>query len=452
MRKTAVLLLSCLGMVAASAQQVHVEPCGHDLVMENLEKQYPGFRQACDKAYMNSVFPKAGVTPRKTVIRDTIYWYDTIYTIPVVVHVLYNGSAENIHDSLIMNQLEVLNQDFMRLNPDTGNTRNIFRKVAGNVRFKFELAKTTPGGAATTGIVRKSTSKSYFNANTDDVKYSSTGGDDAWDPANYLNIWVCDMYNPGSSGLILGYAYPPYGHPNWPSNNWVADARQGVVMHYAVMGRNNPLATGGALGTSNKGRVATHEVGHYFGLRHIWGDAFIPNCTASDYIDDTPLQGRRSNFDCVLGQNTCTDPTNDLPDQVENYMDYSSHTCQNMFTRRQVQVMRLAIAEYRSSLPIKTEIVQRMRIYDTVVYNDVKIYASSGQKAVVEVRNEDLLNTLKVDVYNMSGQLIYRELPVSRNENYISTVNFAPGVYIFNLKRADNGRSVKLEKLYIGRN
>ena len=69
---------------------------------------------------------------------------------------------------------------------------------------------------------------------------------------------------------MLGFAYPPFGHPSWSQNSWVGDANQGVVLHYKVVGRNNPLSVGGALGSSDKGRVAVHEFGHYFGLRHIW--------------------------------------------------------------------------------------------------------------------------------------------------------------------------------------
>jgi hypothetical protein len=437
----------------ASAQTPTIDRCGYDQVMENLEKQYPGFRAAYDRAYIRSIKGNQ-VLPRKISIKDTTYFYDTIYTIPVVFHILYNNATENLHDSLVFNQLEVLNQDFSRLNPDTGNTRSIFKSRAGSTRFKFVLAANDPSGNPTTGIIRKTTTRSFFSSASNNIKIAAQGGSRAWNPAKYLNVWVGDLddQNP-STGLLLGYAYPPFGHPNWPSSIWVADTMQGVVLHYQIFGRNNPRATG-ALAASRKGRVAIHEFGHYFGLRHIWGDPpfFTPGCAVDDYLYDTPNQGSRSNFNCNFGANTCTDPKDDLPDMVENYMDYSSEPCQNMFTRQQIQVMRNVIKDYRDSLPIKVEVVEKMRIFDTVVYNEVKIFArNSNQTAVVEVTNEELLNTLTLSVYDAAGRVMMADVPVDRNEMIFSTVRFAPGVYVFQLRRVDSKKPVKTEKLFINK-
>jgi hypothetical protein len=191
------------------------------------------------------------------------------------------------------------------------------------------------------------------------------------------------------------------------ATSWVGGKDQGVVLHYKMVGRNNPLATTPVLAAANKGRVAVHEVGHFLGLRHIWADdqGTFNRCMLDDYIDDTPLQGLGSNFDCNKNLNSCIEPKNDMPDMVENYMDYSTHLCQNMFTKQQAITMRNALTDFRKDLPIKTEIIVKARIYDTIVYNEVLIYPVAAQsKLVIELRNQDLLDNLSVEIYNMIGQ------------------------------------------------
>jgi hypothetical protein len=193
-------------------------------------------------------------------------------------------------------------------------------------------------------------------------------------------------------------------------------------------------------------------VGHFLGLRHIWADdQFSANrCIADDFIDDTPLQGIGAGFTCNLGGNTCIEPVNDLPDMFENYMDYSTEACQNLFTKRQVQMMRTSITDFRTELPIKTEIVTRMRVFDTVVYDEVLIYPISAESdVVVEIRNEEILEALDIQFYNLLGQTMTEPKQLLTNETRFDTQTWADGFYVAVLKRISDGKVIRKQKLFV---
>ena len=223
-------------------------------------------------------------------------------TIPVVVHVIYNNSAENVSDAQIQSQIDVLNEDFRRLNADADGTW----PQAADSDIEFCLASVDPNGNATNGITRTSTSTSAFGTN-DQMKFNSSGGKDAWSRDDYMNIWVCDI-----SGGILGYAqFPGSG----------SAATDGIVIDYAYFGRG-----GSAQAPFDLGRTATHEVGHWLNLRHIWGDG---GCGVDDFVSDTP-ESDASNGGCATGHVSCGST-----DMVQNYMDYSDDACMNLFTNGQ---------------------------------------------------------------------------------------------------------------------
>ncbi|QNH62688.1 M43 family zinc metalloprotease [Hymenobacter sediminicola] len=227
-----------------------------------------------------------------------------IVTIPVVVHVLYNTAAENVPASQITAQIDVLNKDFAKLNSDAGLVPAAFSGLAANTNIQFVLAKRDPSGNATTGIIRKSTKTRSWSTN-DAVKNSKRGGDDAWPAGQYLNLWVCNLGN----GL-LGYAQFPGG----------AASTDGVVVLYSSL-------PGGSAAPYNKGRTATHEVGHWLNLRHIWGDASCGN----DLVSDTPTQ-QTANYGCPSFPHiTC----NNQGDMSMNYMDYTDDACMYMFSTGQ---------------------------------------------------------------------------------------------------------------------
>ncbi len=243
-----------------------------------------------------------------------------LITIPVVVHVLYKDASQNISDQQIQSQIAVLNQDYRRLNADTSNTVSIFDTIAADAQIEFCLAGLDPQGNPTNGITRTSTAGGqflgYFSPFFEDAKYDSLGGKNAWPTDQYLNIWVCELF-PG----LLGYA-------QFPGD---AAASDGVVVTYTAFG-----TMGTVTAPSTLGRTTTHEVGHWLGLYHIWGDD--NDCTTgSDSVYDTPNATSASQSDCQVARNSCSneDPwwgSIDPTDNVQNYMDYSNDSCMNMFT------------------------------------------------------------------------------------------------------------------------
>ena len=220
--------------------------------------------------------------------------------IPVVVNVLYRTAAENISDALIQSQIDVLNKDFTATNPDFSSTPAEFAGVAANVDITFELVQ----------IIRKSTTKTSWGTN-DVMKNAKRGGIAPTSPTTTLNMWACTI-----GGGILGYAQFPGG----------AASTDGVVIDSKYFGVSS---NSGASYPYNLGRTASHEVGHWMNLRHIWGDA---SC-GSDLVSDTPVH-KTSNFGVPVYPyvSTCLPAHNEM---TMNYMDYTDDRGMYMFTNGQ---------------------------------------------------------------------------------------------------------------------
>jgi hypothetical protein len=241
-------------------------------------------------------------------------------TIPVVVHIVYNTTVQNISDTQVLSQIAILNQDYTQSNSDWSGTPDVFQTVSGNAGIQFCLAQRDPNGNTTTGIVRVPTATTCFTGDNA-VKATSTGGDDAWPASSYLNLWVCNL---GTN--LLGYAQFPGG----------TAATDGVVINYTAFGN-----TGTAAAPYDKGRTATHEIGHWLNLYHIWGDD-NGACTGTDHVDDTPNQGSE-NYGCPLFPHlSCSNGPNG--DMFMNFMDYTDDACMFMFSAGQATRMQSLFA------------------------------------------------------------------------------------------------------------
>ena len=246
--------------------------------------------------------------------------------IPVVVHVVWNTAAQNIDDGQIASQIDVLNRDFRRTNPDFSTTPAAFLPLATDARIEFFLATSNPSGAPTSGIERRQTTVTGFNDN-DAVKSAASGGLDAWPSAHYLNVWVCPL-----AGGLLGYAQFPGG----PA------ATDGVVILHSAFG-----TSGTAAAPFNLGRTTTHEIGHWLNLNHIWGDDGT-GCSGTDNVADTPNQGGPNYGAPTFPHLSCSNgPNGDL---FVNYMDYVDDRAMVMFTAGQVARMQACLDGARSSI------------------------------------------------------------------------------------------------------
>jgi len=263
-----------------------------------------------------------------------------VYRIPVVVHVIHDGEAlgtgRNIPDANIQHQIEVLNEDFRRMAGTPGWNND---PRGADTRIEFVLAKRDPNGNPTTGIVRWNrntqgwTAPPYTTGYIDGTIKPAT----QWDPTRYLNIWVVDI-----QGGVLGYAQFPdaSGLLGMPGDQGMGGCTQaantdGVVIRYSAFGSALKGSTG-LNAPYHLGRTTTHEVGHWLGLRHTWGDG---DCTVDDFCDDTPLCDG-AHYGCQANPASCIAGVRRM---IENYMDYSDDGCMNIFTLDQALRMRVVL-------------------------------------------------------------------------------------------------------------
>ncbi|MGC4894377.1 zinc metalloprotease [Micromonospora sp. DT31] len=222
-------------------------------------------------------------------------------TIPVVVHVIQENSTRaggNIPDSLITQQISVLNQSY------AGSTGG------AATAFAFQLSK-----------INRVTNTSWYpivqgSSAERSMKTSLRQGG-----KNTLNIYLGEL----SDGL-LGWATFP---------KRTLDKMDGVV----VLAESLP---GGTAANYNQGDTGTHEVGHWLNLYH----TFQGGCSGSgDSVSDTPAEASPA-YQCPTGRDTCSTSGKD---PINNFMDYTYDTCMNQFTTGQASRMLTAWNTYRAA-------------------------------------------------------------------------------------------------------
>ncbi|MFN0274608.1 MAG: M43 family zinc metalloprotease [Chitinophagales bacterium] len=348
----------------------------------------------------------------------------TTYVIPVVVHIVYSSSAQDIDDEQVFSQIEVLSEDYSRTNADAANTPDAFEDVADSPNIAFVLASFDPDGNPTTGITRTETDITSWNlfttASSDNwaekVKDSDEGGIDGWDRDCYLNIWVCNL-----SGGVLGYSsFPGFG----------TASRDGVVISYKYFGRD-----GSAVAPFDKGRTATHEVGHWLGVFHTWGDDDFdaePQCSGSDEMADTPNQEDATYF-CPSFPKTddCTAVSPGI--MFMNYMDYVDDDCMNMFTEDQVNRMHNTLEDEREELTTCTKAFTDIPAQQNSNWIYLDIFPNPVSNGIFTAFvNNPGEKELVLEIYNMEGKLLNKRSYAAASEHSVTVdlSKYADGVYM----------------------
>jgi len=346
----------------------------------------------------------------------------TIITIPVVVHVIYNANEENISDDQIQSQIDIINDDFRLLNSDSLDDNHPFWQFTADAEIEFCLAQQDPGGNPTDGITRTYTDSTSFIGEGYE-KYSSTGGEDNWDPTKYLNLWVCNL--DGSDGT-LGYAA-------FPSELSTNPGDDGVVIRYEAFGDIGTAGTG-IFNANDLGRTATHEIGHWLNLSHIWGDE---SC-GDDFVSDTPPQeGAEGNSGCPSfphnPNNSCGADGNG--EMYMNYMDYVDDACMVMFTQGQADRMNAALNGPRAGL-LNSIGCETVSIDENVLFTkSIQVFPNPASNQFNVSSNSGLIKG--VDIIDALGRVVAKH-SANTTSVIINTTSLNSGLYTLRVWNDEN--------------
>ncbi|MDR2236454.1 MAG: zinc-dependent metalloprotease [Chryseobacterium sp.] len=402
MKKSFIILIGLLGFSFLGAQNIK-RACATDKMMNEFFDRNPQIK-AQDADLREYLRTDNGSQQR----RGTV-------TIPVVVHVLYKTAQQNISDAQILSQIAVLNNDFRKQNADFSTVvPAAFQSSAADLELAFCMATRDPNGNPTTGIERKSVPSSFVLGNS----YYTSAGLAAWDPTKYLNIWVGFFDGVDSDGEpwddTLGFAYMP---------NAAGLSFDGLVIGCFNMGTVGTLFQG-----YDKGRTATHEIGHYFGLKHIWGNSGVCGTAAgSDDCADTPATRRPYYFEdnpvFPDNQYTCTTSANGA--MFMNYMDYVADAQMAMFTNNQKTITSNTMSGPRASL-LNSNACSFLAVNEVEKANSINLFPNPTTQYISIASPLATIN--EVEIFNAEGRLV-KKAAIKNETDKIDVKDFANGVY-----------------------
>ncbi len=411
---------------------------------QSLQSKFPA--RNTEKEFEDWIAPLIEKEKNKRTAQDV----NTVSTIPVVVHVIYNtastqvGTGANISAARVASQITVLNQDFRRAVGTPGFNDNA---VGADTELEFCLAQRDPSGAATTGIDRVAYGVSSF-ATTDAVETMKTATQ--WDPDQYFNIWVVAFSTSSSAELggVLGYAQFPQSSGLAGLGNETSASTDGVVIDYRCFGTSDLVTSTNYFDSYDKGRTSTHEIGHCFGLRHIWGDT--SSCTVNatdsqkDYCLDTPAQNTE-HYDCASIYDTCT--ANAGNDMTDNYMDYTNDTCMDIFTINQKARLTAVMnnSPRRSTLKTSNACQAPLSTEEFKFFDQIKIYPNPAKDMLnIKSSNSELPDAYTV--FNNLGQVVAYQRVKSESDMSMNVASFQTGIYYVRVWKGENVKTYQMIK------
>ncbi len=402
--KSGIYLISLLGFFTLNGQ---FSKCATMHILERNMERYPDLKDQMEK---NEIATQNWLSTHSNLIHAK----SQIIKIPVVFHVIWHDSIENISDQQIYSQLDVLNRDFRLLNKDSLPASHPFHKYVGDAGVEFCLATVDPGGKVTTGITRTYTSVTTWPENAvDNIKSTAKGGRDNWSPVKYLNIYIVNM-----EGETLGFS-------SFPDELTKSPQLDGVVIRYEAFGT---LGTAGIKGfeTNNRGRTATHEIGHWLNLIHIWGDQM---CGDDKVADTAPAEGENK-FCPKFPQrpnNKCGTDSNG--EMYMNFMDYVEDSCMAMFTLGQVNRMLAAVNMFRPSL-LTSNACTITGSEDLRNYNSVMTLRPNPNHGIFTCKiNQSVGANCAIIIFNSLGVQVKHYSSVVSDEIQIDCTELNSGLY-----------------------
>lgn len=326
----------------------------------------------------------------------------------LVVHILYSDASQNISTEQVLKQVEQLNADYSLNNANFNQTPEVFKIFAIDTDIQFCLAKTDPNGNPTTGITRKQVDIDQIGL-TNAYYDSAQGGQSPWDATRYINVWVADM---GDTGII-GFSTAP--------NTASPKEKDGILINYRFFGEQGAHQDA----AHNLGKSLSHEMGHFFGLKHTWG-SLNAGCDDDDDCLDTPLQ-EKPTYGCP------SFPVKDICTQGNgimycNFMDYSDDSCLTMFTADQKAIMWGHLEGERASLRDHAD----LGCYTSTVDLDIalKIYPNPTQDYIELIRSD--VSEQSLQIFNTDGFCVYSKQVVT-SDILIDLTSYSAGVYFLKL-------------------